>query len=560
MPANHEKYSERTLSRSDKGISDLEVERHLLIALSKGSGRTDLYSFVLDAALPVPQIERVLEKMLWVYEIEIEAGDDGNWLLTYDPKNLVRRQDHDDLTELERIRRRKRLWANIGTIPVFLLWTNIYFPAFVAYYAIRTLGRLPRLSRYIEDMKEARIPITVGSLWCELMRDDDAPNQTTSILSPETRVDRRFELEKFRSWMFGDRVNRKGEFDSEQDLLIWIADREGIVSRAEFTTYFAWTGTELEVELTRLMARFNGHVHVDENGVELFVFEDLRYLNIQHEDELPPAWEAPERERVSHFVASRVPFLHAMILFVIPLLTVMGASFLEIDFGPWIFANLYTLAISSIGIFFVKSRFEKKMAFVNARRIERNFKRAFLQPIVESGVESQWIDAAWLKTHAESYAYSPEAAAAVWPHNLEHITYPRSEHEFETYSISWPYTSTDEEGNTTDHPAPVSHEVDRIFDYIVRDLVPNEDFEVDPQSAETKRWLHFPQFGIEPAAAEAYRRKTHRWRNLQLHEDFEAFEHRLLEARSQRDSQDPLLSHEIPVLVEAIERAEVSSS
>lgn len=534
------KFSERSLSRSDVGFSDLEVERHLLIALQKGTGRTDLRSFVLDAALPPAQIERVLEKMLRTYRLDIEAAEDGNWLLTYDPASLSRRGVGEDLSALETRRRWQRVLAYIATIPLFVFWANFFLPLYGIYYGFRALVRVPKLRQYRADiLAQGRAPGLLN-LWAEWMRDDEAPTGYSSVLSPEYRTDRRLELEKFRSWLIGDRSNLQGEFEQEQDLLVWLADQDGITTRAELTMYMAWTGEELERELTRLLSRFHGHVHVDDDGVEILVFEDLRHLQLVHDDDLPYAWLAPERDRKFARVAKRVGSLHLGVGLVIPLLLIVIMSFTDADLPLLFFSSFVSTIIAIFLLIILRLGWIKRLKFMNARRIERNLKRAFLQPMVESGLTNQWVDEAFLFEHAEDY-YDHRA---VWPNNFEHVSYPRSAEEWRRGYIQWEFVTVDNEGNESDVPAPMSEERDRIYAQLIQDLQPVEEYEAiyDEEAGETRtrRWLHFPQFERELRAADAYRRKTHRWENLQLHADFERFEQDVARRPLQAPAVDPV--------------------
>lgn len=533
------KFSERSLSRSDVGFSDLEVERHLLIALQKGSGRTDLRSFVLEAALPVASIERVLERMLQIYPIEIQADERGNWLLRYDP-DALKQTPETGRTALEQSLRRRRQLAWFATIPLALLWANFFLPLYWAYYFTRALWRSFRLPRYLQDMEEAGIAKTPLNVWAELMRDDDAPGLEASVLKPATRTDRRFELEKFRIWLLGERQNLKGEFEAEQDLLVWLADREGITSRAELTAFTAWVGPELEREITRLMTRFDGHIHVTEDAVELIVLEDLRHVALPATEELFPAWDTPERERLNAWVSPRVGFVMATINFVIPLLTILALDFFEAEALDGLFViSCFSLLLAGLLYFLPRISWEKRLRAYNGRRINRNLRRAFLEPIVQSGAQNLWVREDELYDHASAY----ESPDAVWPFNYSGISYPRYDNELETGRYHWPYTVTDSDGNEKDIPAPMGDELARTLDYLVEALRPEIHYEHrrDEISGEeeTVRWLRFPQFAREPAAAISWRQETHTWEDLELHAKFLDFEREVAEHERNQAPQLP---------------------
>ncbi|MBH25131.1 MAG: hypothetical protein CMH57_11880 [Myxococcales bacterium] len=399
---------------------DRAAEQELVEALRARQGRATLGDLVRDTGLPRARAETTVRAMLGLYRSHLAVDENGELLYLFHPSMERRVRASDGWQRFMKTLRGAFVFG-------FKLTTMLILVGYVVVFCLLIIAAVVAMVALLEDVPDV---VDVGegegcfgalfeSLWfwdvgyvmyVPMMdiyapgvgfgRDDSARAHGWRPLTLRTpgALDARYVGDTYRtersrkhhfyedvfSFVFGPQVPEPPPLANERELLAFIEENQGIITRTELISRTGVSVEEAEEELARLLARYEGDVEVTEAGELLYTFHELRVTagnEGRKSQPAPPAWHRFEGDRpltgnsmgVNMAIGGMALFTMAMSVIapvaLFPILNLGALAAIPLSAIPLVVSLLY-FAIPFVRSFAVRAE--------NRKRRARNIRRGAL--------------------------------------------------------------------------------------------------------------------------------------------------------------------------------------
>lgn len=285
--------------------TDFQRDDAILASLKRRGGVATAADIAADTGAPLEVTEQRLRYLIGVYKSHLDVDDSGNLLYRFDPEMVRRGEEpgrawHDFKQTAWRV---TKFVFKVGIMVTLVGYTAL----FVLILLALSVAAIAAMFASDDDsiggellFLPFRLLVELLELmfWIQIFDDSRSTSRMAQRFSgrrEKKKVEKPF-YQKVFDYAFGPEVKRD-PMATHRAFAQFVRARRGRVTAAEWSSRTGQSLEEAERALTAAAMRFSGDIEVDDDGVIIYTFDELRVQAAahQHHADLPAIWTQQAR-------------------------------------------------------------------------------------------------------------------------------------------------------------------------------------------------------------------------------------------------------------------------
>lgn len=267
-------------SHSEADLSSYEVEDRIIDSLKKRDGVATAGDVAADTGLPFAQVETQLREMLSTYKSHLDVDDDGNLRYRFDPAFTRRGEQPGRWWH----KTKQALWS--AFVWFFKVWTMVMLVGYTIIFVLLLIGlSIAALTAGDEDgggeigiLPFYFLARVLESIFLIDLYSRGRMGRRASRMRRKRKADKpdKAFYEKVFQYLFGPDQGERDPLGAQKAFSQFIRSRDGHVTAAEWASRSGQSLEEADNALTAALMRWQGDVDVNDDGVLVYRFDEMR--------------------------------------------------------------------------------------------------------------------------------------------------------------------------------------------------------------------------------------------------------------------------------------------